>query len=110
MIVIITAHHISLLFNRFSVKYILPFQIWRFLPYNYLALLKDRFLKTMLLKRAKPRHFCFFFPQIIGSNNTLIENNLRSLAKFEFKVRAHYMANGGKNPSRDPLMLKAEFD
>ena len=50
-----------------------------FLPQNHLALLKDQFLKKMLLKRAKTRHFFFFFffflRKTIGSNNsfTLIE-------------------------------------
>ena len=30
----------------------LPFQILRFLPLNHPALLKDRFLKKMLIKRV----------------------------------------------------------
>ena len=58
---------------------------------NHLALLKDRFLKKMFLKRAKTRPP--FFCKTIGSNNsfTLIENNFRFLrAKFEFKVTVHY--------------------
>ena len=49
------AHHIS-----FSVKYRFSFPILRFLPQNHLALLKDRFLKKMLLKRAKTRRLIIF--------------------------------------------------
>ena len=49
------AHHISFLLNRFSVKYRFTFPILRFLPQNNLALLKDRFLKKMILKRAKKK-------------------------------------------------------
>ena len=37
-----------------------PSQILRFLPLNYLELLKDRFFKKMLLKRAKNHRFFFF--------------------------------------------------
>ena len=85
-------HHISFLLYRLSVKY-RPFLILRgFLSQNHLALLKDRFLKNLLLKRAKTR--CLFFVKTIGSNNsfTLIENNFRcfKIAKFEFKVTVHY--------------------
>ena len=43
------AHHISSLLNRFPVKYRFLFPIVRFLPQNQLALLKDWFLKKMLL-------------------------------------------------------------
>ena len=47
-------HHISFLLNQFS------FQILRgFLPQNHLALLKDRFLKKMLLNRGKNTSFFF---------------------------------------------------
>ena len=52
-------HHILFLLNQFSVKYRLPFPILRFLPQNHLALLKDRFLKKMLIKRAKTRLLFF---------------------------------------------------
>ena len=47
------AHCISFLLNRLSVKHRFPFSILRFLPQNHLALLKDRFLKKMLLKKYK---------------------------------------------------------
>ena len=53
------AHHISFLLNQFSVKYRFPFPILHFVPQNHLALLKDRFLKKMLLKRAKTRRLFF---------------------------------------------------
>ena len=36
-----------------------PFPILRFLPQNHLASLKDRFLKKMLIKRAKTRRLFF---------------------------------------------------
>ena len=49
------AHHISFLFNLFSVKYRFLFPILLFFPQNHLALLKDRFLKKMLSKRALTR-------------------------------------------------------
>ena len=39
-----------------------------FLPQNHLALLKDRFLKKMLLKRAK--NTSPFFRKTLGSNNS----------------------------------------
>ena len=39
--------------------YRLSFPILRFLPLNHLAVLKDRFLKKMLLERAKTRHLFF---------------------------------------------------
>ena len=45
--------------NQFSVKYRFPFPILRFLPQNHLASLKDRFLKKMLIKRAKTRRLFF---------------------------------------------------
>ena len=53
--------HSTLRFNLidFLVKYRLPFPILRFLPQNHLASLKDRFLKKMLIKRAKTRHLFF---------------------------------------------------
>ena len=65
-------HHISFLLNRISIKYRFPFPISCFLSQN--QLLKDRFLKKMLLKRAKP---VAFFRKTIGSNNyfTITENN-----------------------------------
>ena len=73
--------------NWFSVKYRFHSPIMSFLPQNHLALLKDRFLKIMHLKRVKT---CCLFLQTIDSNNsfTLIENNFRfcMLAKFELKV------------------------
>ena len=71
------ARHISFLLNRFLVKCRFPFPILHFLLQNHLALLKDRFLKKMLLKRANTR--CLFFRKTIGSNNlfTLVKNNFR---------------------------------
>ena len=39
--------------------YRFPFPILRFLPENHLAWLKDRFLKKMLIKRAKTRRLFF---------------------------------------------------
>ena len=77
------AHHISFLLNQFLVKYRFPFPILRFLPQNHLALLKDRFLKKMLLKEYKPDAF---FRKTIDSNNsfTLIEKNqVFKIAKFK---------------------------
>ena len=65
------AHQMSFLLNRFSVKYRLPFPILCFFTPNHLALLKDRFLKKMLLKRAKTKFQVF------------------KIAKFEFKVTVH---------------------
>ena len=53
------AHHISFLLNQFSVKYTFSFPILHFLPQNHLVLLKDRFLKKMVLKRAKTRRLVF---------------------------------------------------
>ena len=73
------ARHISF---RFSVKYRFPFPILRFFKAKSPALLKDRFLKKVLLKTAKPCRlfffFFFFFRKFIGSNNsfTVIKHNL----------------------------------
>ena len=52
-------YHILFLLNQFLVKYRLPFPNMRFLPQNHLALLKDRFHKKMLIKRAKTRRLFF---------------------------------------------------
>ena len=68
------AHHILFLLNRFSVKYRFPFPIKFYVLYrnlNYLELLKDWFLKKILLKRAKTRRL--FFPAKLYSQ--IIENN-----------------------------------
>ena len=72
------AHHILFLLNRFSVKYRFSFQFGGFF-YVESLILKDRFLKKMLLKRAKTRGL--FFRKTMGSNNsfTLIENNFMFL-------------------------------
>ena len=43
----------------FQLKTDFPFQFLRFLPKNHLASLKDRFLKKMLIKRAKTRRLFF---------------------------------------------------
>ena len=57
-----------------------------------LALLKDRFLKKMLLIREKS--VSFFFCKTIGSNNFFYCNwklfQVFKIAKFEFKVTVHY--------------------
>ena len=53
------AQHITFQLNQFLVKYRFPFPILRFLPQNHLASLKDRFLKKMLIKRAKTRRLFF---------------------------------------------------
>ena len=50
-----------------------------FFTVHYLALLKDRFLKMMLMKSLNPSAFLY---KSIGSDNsfTLIENNFRFLS------------------------------
>ena len=78
------AHHISFPLNWFSVKYGFPFPILRFLLLNHLALLKDRFLKKMLLKRAKPGGF---FPQNYRLKyfySNWKQFQVFKIAKFEF--------------------------
>ena len=65
---------------------------FEFLPYNYLALLKDRFLKKILSKRTRTR--CFS-PQNYGLKWFVYSNwkqfqTLYKTAKFEFKVTVHY--------------------
>ena len=66
-------------------------------------LLKDRFLKKVLLKITKIRRF---FLNTVGSNNsfTLIEkkNQGFKIAKFEFKVTVHYGQNA---PSCESLNI-----
>ena len=57
-----------------------------------IALLKDRFLKKMLLKRAKIRRF---FRKTIGSNIFFFYSNWKQfqvfkLEKFEFKITVRY--------------------
>ena len=64
-----TVHHIWFLLNKFSVKYRLPFPILHFLPWNHVALLKDRFLKKILKKKPSA-----FFHKTIGSNNSFTPN------------------------------------
>ena len=56
-----------------------PSQLCGVLPQNHPALLKDWFLKKMLIKRAKTRRLVL--RKTIGSNNsfTLLENNFRLL-------------------------------
>ena len=53
--------HITLRFNLidFQLNTDFPSQFCVFLPQNQLASLKDRFLKKMLIKRAKTRRFFF---------------------------------------------------
>ena len=60
-------------YQLISVKYRFPFQILHFLAQNHLALLTDRFLKKMLLKRVNTG--CFSFAKLKAENNssTLIE-------------------------------------
>ena len=57
-------------------------------------LLKDRFLKKMLLKIAKNRRL--FFRKTIGLNNsfTLIENNFRFL-RYEVWIQGKIIPGGG---------------
>ena len=68
--------HTTFSFLLFSVKYRCPVQILHFLSLNHLALLKDWFLKKMLLKRAKP-HWHFLQNHRLNKSFTLIENNFR---------------------------------
>ena len=53
--------HSTLRFNLidFQLNTDYPFQFYVFLPQNHLASLKDRFLKKMLIKRAKIRRLFF---------------------------------------------------
>ena len=53
--------HSTFRFNLidFQLNTDFPSQFCGFLPKNHLALLKDRFLKKMLLKRAKTRRLFF---------------------------------------------------
>ena len=46
-------------FIDFQLYIDFPFQFLCFLPQNHLASLKDRFLKKMLIKRAKTRRLFF---------------------------------------------------
>ena len=65
------ARHISFILNLYSVEYIFPFPILRLLPQNHLTLLKDRFVKKMLIKRAKTRRLFasnYRFKQFFYSN------------------------------------------
>ena len=58
--------------NDFQLKYPFPFLILRFLLQNHIALLKDRFLKKMLLKRAKThrlKHFYWKLPHFLSPND-----------------------------------------
>ena len=58
--------------NDFQLKYPFSFLILRFLPQNHLALLKDRFLKKILLKRAKTlslKTFLLKTPSFLSSND-----------------------------------------
>ena len=69
--VIVINHHtphfvISIVQNRFSLKYRFPFQMLRFfffffvLPYNHLVIFKYRFLKkNAFIKGGKSRHLFF---------------------------------------------------
>ena len=53
--------HSTLRFNLidFQLSTDFPSQFLRFLPKNHLVSLKDRFLKKMLIKRAKTRRLFF---------------------------------------------------
>ena len=53
--------HSTLSFNLidFQLNTDFPSKFLRFLPQNHLASLKDRFLKKMLIKRAKTRRLFF---------------------------------------------------
>ena len=71
--------HSTFRFNLidFQLNADFPSQFWVFLPDNYLALLKDRFLKKREKRAKKGKKPAHFFRRTIGSNNsfTLIENN-----------------------------------
>ena len=94
--IMIFFQQISFLLKRFLVEYRFLFRILRFLAQNHLALLKDRFCKKMLIKRAKT----------IGSN--ILENIFRffKIAKLEFKVRVQYGLKQNAS-SYDPLSKRS---
>ena len=80
--------HITFLIKDFQLKTDFPSQFSVFLLLNHLALLKDRFLKKMLLQWAKT---CRLFLQ----NYRLFYSNWKQfqffkIEKFEFKVTVHY--------------------
>ena len=50
---------LNLIDFQLNADFPLKFPILRFLSQNHLALLKDRFLKKMLMKRAKTRRLFF---------------------------------------------------
>ena len=67
----------------------IPLSNFAFLPYNHIALLKNRFLEKILLKSAKTGRF---FTKFKSNFFTLIEKQFQVIerAKFEFKVTVHY--------------------
>ena len=64
---------------------------YRKITQRYSKILKDQFLKKILLKRAKT---CPLFCKTIGLNNFFYSNwtqfQVFKIAKFEFKVTVHY--------------------
>ena len=83
-----SVNHISFLSNQFSVKWRFPFRVLRL---NYLALLKDRFLKKNVIKRAKTHRL---FSQNCRLKLFFYSNwkqfQVFKITKFEFKVTVHY--------------------
>ena len=77
-----------------------------FLPSNHLALLQDRYLKKMLLKRARIRRL---FSQKIGSNDSVIlyqkQFQAIRIAYLEFKVWIHYGLWEKKTLSSDAKVI-----
>ena len=87
------AHHISFLPFRFSVRHRFLFPILRgfFTVKSPIELFKDRFLKKMLLKRAKTCRLCFTKLQAqIFSYSSWKQFQVFKIAKFEFKVTVPY--------------------
>ena len=88
-----TGHHISFLQINFQLDTYFPSKFCVFLPQTHLALLKDRFLKKMLLKKSK--NPSTFSHKTMGLNDyfILIENNI---VFFFFFFKA--VACGEKHP------------
>ena len=87
-------HHIKFQLIRFSVKYRFPFPILHFfIVKSPIALLKDRFLKKMLLKTAKTRRL--FFAELYAQIDLLLKLKtifvfFFKIARFEFNVAVNY--------------------
>ena len=93
--VIITAHHILFLLNRFSVIYITDsLQSLSFLPQNARALLTEDYLKML----SKKKRTGAYFPQTYRFKYFFHFNCKQLLifriAEFELKVAVHYQRYG----------------